>query len=763
VVDLTDCDREPIHIPGAIQPYGVLLVLAEPALTVAQVSENVGEQFPLGVEDVLGQPLSKLIDRASADQVREALREECWYEANPFHIMAHGKRFDGIVHRHRGAAILELEPDPSLLSATPPMPHPFRPALMRIQRVSALAELAEVVVQQMQRVTGFERVMFYRFHEDGHGSVDAEAKEPALEAYLGLHYPASDIPAQARQLYLENWLRLIVDARATPARIIPAQRADTGGPLDLSLSVLRSVSPIHLEYMKNMGVRASMSISLIVRNRLWGLISCLNHTSPRRISHEMRSACEFLGRLISLQIDALEDRELLALRASRRVTEEALADAMRKNVAEESVLAVLLAHSKELMGLVSAGGAAWVSAGEPVTCGRTPPPPLIQEIAAWVEEREASRPFSTASLGALFPRALPASDVASGLLTFALPGNPRRRLLWFRPEIIKTVNWGGDPTKPVAADSGERLRPRRSFALWGEEVRCHSQPWTASDLEAADELRRRAIEVDLERRLLSERMAVQAREDLIAVVSHDLRNPLSAILMQAEVMLKPTSAGSEESLHRLRVGAERIGRSAAHMKALIDDLLDLARIETQRFTLHLQSVESRVLLDEALMAALPLTEAKQIALAVDLIDLPRLEADPERIYRVLSNLLGNAVKFTPEGGTITLRAAQRGDELLIAVIDTGPGIAADDLPHVFERYWKGRPASAAGAGLGLYIAKGIVEAHGGRIWAESSAGGARLIFTLPLTRQAATDNSAASGGDTEALQRQSTVPDRSIA
>ena len=196
---------------------------------------------------------------------------------------------------------------------------------MQIQRVSTLAELADVVVEQMRRVTGFERVMFYRFHEDGHGSVDAEAKEPALEPYLGLHYPASDIPAQARQLYLKNWLRLIFDARATPARIVPTLRADTGGPLDLSFSVLRSVSPIHLEYMANMGVRASMSISLIVRDRLWGLISCLNHTGPRRVSHEMRAACEFLGRLTSLQIAALEDRELLALRASRRATEEALA------------------------------------------------------------------------------------------------------------------------------------------------------------------------------------------------------------------------------------------------------------------------------------------------------------------------------------------------------------------------------------------------------------------------------------------------------
>jgi len=756
MVDLTDCDREPIHLPGTIQPYGVLLVLTEPALTVAQVSENVGDHFPLSVEDVLGQPLSKVIDPASADEVRDALQEERWYETNPFHIKAHGKRFDGIVHRHDGATILDVEPNSEALAATP-VHHPFRPALMRIQRVSTLAELADVVVQQVQRVTGFERVMLYRFHEDGHGSVVAEAKEPALEPYLGLHYPASDIPAQARQLYVKNWLRLIFDARATPARIVPTERADTGGPLDLSFSVLRSVSPIHLEYMANMGVRASMSISIILRNRLWGLISCLNHSGPRRVSYEMRAGCEFLGRLISLQIDALKDRELLARRASRRAAEDALADAMRESAAEESVLAVLLADPEKLMGLVGAEGAAWVGAAEPVTCGRTPPPPLIQEIAAWVEEREASRTFSTESLGALFPRALSASDLASGLLTFALPGAPPRRLLWFRPEIIKTVNWGGDPTKPVAADFAGRVRPRRSFALWREQVRFHSHPWTASDLEAADELRRRAIEVDLERRLLSEQRAVRARDDLIAVVSHDLKNPLSAILMQAESMLTRASVGGEESVHLLRVSAERIARSATHMKALIEDLLDLARIETQRFTLHLQSVESRHLLDEALLAALPLAEPKRITLAVDLIDLPRLEADPERIFRVLSNLLGNAVKFTPEGGTITLRAAPRGDELLITVIDTGPGIAADHLPHVFERYWQAGPASRAGAGLGLYIARGIVEAHGGRIWAESSAGGATLIFTLPLTRRAATDSALASGGHSEVVERRQTA------
>jgi chemotaxis family two-component system sensor kinase Cph1 len=250
-------------------------------------------------------------------------------------------------------------------------------------------------------------------------------------------------------------------------------------------------------------------------------------------------------------------------------------------------------------------------------------------------------------------------------------------------------------------------------------------------------LQRRAVEIDVERRLLSEQRAVQARDDLLAVVSHDLRNPLSAILMQAEVMLERAPGDeAEESVRVSRASAERIRRLATHMKALIEDLLDLARIETQGFGMHLKTVEPHALIEEARLAASPLAEAKRITLAVEAIDSPRVKADPERIFRVLMNLIDNAIKFTPQQGTITVRAERRGDELLITVGDTGPGIAPDHLPHVFNRYWKGRPASRVGAGLGLNIAKEIVEAHGGRIWAEPSTAGARLSFTLPLARGA---------------------------
>ena len=333
--------------------------------------------------------------------------------------------------------------------------------------------------------------------------------------------PRPTSPLQARRLYLKNWLRLIFDADQKPARIVPALRPDTGAPLDLSFSVLRSVSPIHIEYMKNMGVRASMSISLIVRDQLWGLISCLNHTGPRRVSHRMRSACEFMGRLASLQIASFEDRELIASRASRRATEDALHSAMSGGHGQRTRGPCRSAHGTDGPGRRRwrRRGGEWRarhvrrrSAG-----GRHP-----RDRGAGSRRRAIPGRSLPIHSGVHFPPALAASDVASGLLTFALPD---ARLMWFRPEVIQTVNWGGDPTKPVGAEAGTRLRPRHSFALWKEEVRARSRPWTPSDLEAAEELRRRATEVDLQRRLLSEQRAVRARDEMLAVVSHDLREP----------------------------------------------------------------------------------------------------------------------------------------------------------------------------------------------------------------------------------------------
>ncbi|HEU5310007.1 MAG TPA: ATP-binding protein, partial [Candidatus Eisenbacteria bacterium] len=307
--------------------------------------------------------------------------------------------------------------------------------------------------------------------------------------------------------------------------------------------------------------------------------------------------------------------------------------------------------------------------------------------------------------------------------------------MWFRPEIIETVNWGGDPTKPVEASAGERLRPRHSFARWKEEVRGRSRPWTPSDLDAADELQRRATEVDIERRLSSEQRAVRARDEMLAVVSHDLQNPLSVILLEAAHVLAHLPQSGDPRAGTLRESVEVIRRSTARMKALIEDLLEVERLGEKRFPLDVQPVESRDLLEDAVTEARRLADAKHISLILDLSDPPKIDADPHRISQVLANLLGNAIKFTPEGGSVTLRARPRDGALSVTVADTGRGIAPEDLAHIFDRYWRPKGSDRTGSGLGLYIARGIVEAHGGRVWAEASPQGATFVFTLPLERR----------------------------
>jgi two-component system, chemotaxis family, sensor kinase Cph1 len=383
------------------------------------------------------------------------------------------------------------------------------------------------------------------------------------------------------------------------------------------------------------------------------------------------------------------------------------------------------------MRIVDADGAVILSGTDAQMCGVTPSLPEIQALAEWLEERNDLGPFSTSSLSSLYPRGADIANAASGILTFAIPGALRRRVIWFRPEIVKKVNWGGDPRKPVETDRSMRVHPRRSFELWKQEVRFQSAPWTTADLEAAENFRRDAVEIDLERQVVREQHAVRARDDLVAVVSHDLRNPLGVIQMQVAILLQTVGAGSEEFSRRIQTSADHIQRAVRSMNILIRDLLDLAKLEAGRFTLQCSQCQMNHLVEESLLILRPLAEAKRITLTSHL-RADTVDADRDRIFQVLSNLVGNAIKFTPERGSISVRAETINTEIRVTVSDTGPGIPPDQLANVFDRYWQARRSDQEGSGLGLFIAKGIVEAHGGRIWTEAHPGaGATFIFILP--------------------------------
>ena len=472
-----------------------------------------------------------------------------------------------------------------------------------------------------------------------------------------------------------------------------------------------------------------MSISLVVRERLWGLISCAHHSGPHYVPYEVRSDCETVGRMLSLLIGAFEDRETALGRDRRRPVLEVLATAMRS---AGDALRVLLTQRHEVFALLRIDGAAVVSE-DVQSAGVVPPPQAIQAVSGWLQGAGEPGVFTTDSVSIMAPEFTAIKDTASGVVSFVLPGPVPRRFIGFRPEVLQTVDWGGDPRKPVEPDVTATLHPRRSFALWREQVRLRSRRWSALDREAAEELRRVVVEVDLEQQVERAQRAVRARDDLVAVVFHDLKNPLNVIQMQSVMLRHIADRDSDDRSARLRASLDRIQRSVGHMDALIHDLLDLARIEAGRFAVQRQTEPLDEMLAEALIILRPLAEAKGVLLISEADSGLKVLADRERIFQVLSNVVGNAIKFTPLGGRIELRARAERGHARLEVTDTGPGLAAGHASQVFNRYWQAASTARKGTGLGLYIAKGIIEAHGGRIWVERPEhGGAAFMFTLPL-------------------------------
>ncbi|SEI55993.1 ATP-binding protein [Pseudomonas sp. NFR16] len=724
---LNTCADEPIRIPGAIQPHGVLLTVDEQHWTVQQASANARQLLGLAGDIAAGQPLSRWLGEEQAGLIREALSNGHLEEVNPLALVCGALQLDGLLHRHDGVVFIELEPvldeahRPSLdlhLSRT----------LRRLQTAGTLEALYEISVNEIRALTGYDRVLIYRFQDQGHGQVIAESAAPELDAYDGLFFPASDIPEQARELYRLNWLRIIPDATYVPAPMVPALRPDTLQPLDMSYAVLRSVSPIHCHYMRNMGVRSSMSISLLKDNQLWGLISCGNR-QPLQVPHALRAACQTIGQVLSMQISMLEERQAQLQRQAKENLLKSLAAAMRE--AEGDVYNGLIAHPEALMALAEASGVAVIIEGDVHLFGRCPSVEQVGALLKWVQ-LQATSAVETSSLSALLPEAGAYQRIASGLLAISLPKPVDNAVLWFRPEVIDSVSWSGNP-ETAKHLVGDRLQPRESFNVWKQQVEGTAQAWSVGDLYAVSDLRRSALEADLSRQVLREKDAVRARDELVAVVSHDLRSPLTVIVMQCGMMQRVVAADVSPSSKRLISAVDTLQRATSRMTNLLEDLLDTSKIEAGRYSIEPQALEVSQFFEDAWTLLTPLALNKFIDLSFTGEPHLKMFADPERIFQVLSNLVGNAIKFTPKEGTISVTASVEGDLVVISVVDSGDGIAADQLPHVFERYWRIREGNPSGTGLGLYISKGIVKAHGGELTASSEPGvGSEFRFTVPL-------------------------------
>jgi chemotaxis family two-component system sensor kinase Cph1 len=733
---LANCDREPIQIPGAIQPHGVLLVINEASWQVAQLSANADVLLASPAERLAGLSIEQVLGETGAGQVREAATLESLDEVNPLSVTLGGGQVDCIMHRHDGLLLLEFEhPDELPFDNAPLLDRGLGRALTRLQGARTLADLYRISVAEIQKLTGYDRVLIYRFEQEGHGQVIAEASGPDMALYNGLFFPASDIPAQARELYRINWLRIIPDSSYVPVPLVPLLRPDTGKPLDLTHAYLRSVSPIHCQYMKNMGVASSMSISLLKQDRLWGLISCGNRT-PMTVPHALRAACQAIGQVLSMQITALQEIEAQAQRDAKQAMLLELAQIMRA-ADDQDVLEALCEPAQQLMALVDASGVAVLVGDRLHLAGHCPSPEQVAAIYQWVRT-QASGVVETSSLGTELPEARGFSEVASGLLSLTLPKPVDNAVMWFRPELKQSVNWSGDPRKvaaPATDEPGSRaqLQPRKSFELWQEQVDGKARRWDSGDLFAATDLRRSALEVDLARQVLKEQEAVRARDELVAVVSHDLRSPLTVIVMQCGMMQRLLAGEAGQSSKRIGSAIETLQRATSRMTNLLEDLLDTAKIEAGRYSISPHVLEVSQIFEENYSLLAPLALNKQIDLRFATEPDLLIMADPERLFQVLSNLVGNAIKFTPKEGSVAISAVRDGAFVRVSITDSGRGISPEQLPHVFERYWRVREGNPNGTGLGLYICMGIVKAHGGELHVTSEPEqGSEFIFTIPL-------------------------------
>ncbi len=750
---LTNHDSKPIHLPGSIQPHGVLLAL-NTQLEIVQVSDNTPEYLGKEPENLLNQPLNCLFDSKKVELVEQCLGKKIGI-SNGFRVLINtdnGQRyFDAIVHRTQEAVIVELEPTDSESEVSFLGFHELvGEAIAKMQSTSNLIEFLHIAAEKLQEIIGFHRVMVYQFDESGAGSVVVEVKGEDLSPYLGLHYPATDIPAQARELYTRSLLRFIPDLTVEAVKLVPAQN------LDLSYSVLRSFDSCCIEYHQNMGVTSLLVISLIQEQKLWGLISC-HHQTPKYLSYEVRKMCEFLGQIVSSELA----HKISHSEWDYEVKLKSLQSEFLKSISQaDNFIDALIKPEIRLLDLVSASGAAICLDNEVTLVGATPNIDQVRALIEWADTQVHDNLFSTDSLPKLYPEALIFKDTASGLLLLRISQVRRYYILWFRPEVIQTVNWAGNPNESIQAqaDGSLTLSVRKSFAAWQETVRLTSLPWRPCELDSALSLRNAIVGIVLSKadELAKINLELERSNQELAsfayAASHDLKEPLRGIYNFSTVLLEDyDEILDDDGVECLQT----VVSLSVRMETLINALLRLSQLG------QAQLREQATDLNELVAQVIEVFRASQHNSGLMDIRIPRplpiVECDRVLVNEVFSNLIGNAFKYNDKAEKWVEIGYFSGDreqgrwgggeplplEPLVPiphapcpifyVRDNGIGIPQHHLETIFRLFKRlhSQEKYGGGAGAGLAIVKKIVELHNGQIWVESAVGiGSIFYFTL---------------------------------
>jgi two-component system, chemotaxis family, sensor kinase Cph1 len=709
--DLSNCEKDPIHIPSCIQSHGILFVLQEPELTILQVSENVFDVVNRQAKELVGRNFSEVL-RVGQIELLRSLICNCadLKEVNPITISMQQEdrilNFNGILHRSEKFLILELERSPSAeIRKFIDLYRLTKRSVREIQKSECFTDMCQSIVQEIRKITGFDRVMLYKLDIC---KVLAEDKSPHLKSYLNVHFPSTDIPQQARTLYLEKWLRMIPDRRYQPVAIIPRENPITQRPINLTHSELRSIYPLHLEYLENMEVVASMSISIIKDRQLWGLIVC-HHQTSKFIAYELRDACELLVQTLSSQIIEREQKELKSYQLQLSDLYNQVIECIFQ---EDDFLNGLVLSQLQVFKLRLASSISVCMQKCWKSIGKTPKEIQIHNLIRWLDKQPEFQVFHTNHLASLYPQAEEFKDVASGLLVISI--SPGQYILWFRPEVIQIVEWAGNPDKFVEMEdeSGLNLRPRKSFDLWQERIEKTAFPWQEHEIEAAEIMRRAIVDIvlrqvneltkinqDLEKSEAQSRkratqlentlkklqqtqnQLIQAEKmsslgQLVAGVAHEINNPLNFIyanisyldsyiqdLLDLLCLYQQKTINIDQEIQKfietidldflqedipkilesMQMGSQRI-------KDIVRSLNNFSRIDEKTMELidiHL-GLESTLLMLSSKLKLKANSAIIPIEIVKEYGDLPLVECYPTQLNQVFMNILANSIDVLQE-------------------------------------------------------------------------------------------------------------------